>query len=98
MSNASDLEPDSPLSPEEEAEGRTLTAADLECIDDCLLSHISIRQEKVARVIASAMVVLGERFPGIPDVFYSRRIKHLVEKRAIESFGNLARMRSARFA
>jgi hypothetical protein len=93
MSNASDLEPDSPLSPEEEAEARALTAADLKSIDDCLMSHISIRQQKVARIIASAMDVLGERFPRIPDVFYSRRIKHLVETGAIEAFGNLDRMR-----
>jgi hypothetical protein len=39
------------------------------------------------------MEVLGERFPKIPDAFYSRRIKHLVEQGAIGAFGNLDRMR-----
>jgi Protein of unknown function len=39
------------------------------------------------------MAVLGHEFPGIPDVFYSLRIKHLVESGAIEAAGNLDRMR-----
>jgi hypothetical protein len=32
-------------------------------------------------------------FPGLPDVFYALRIKHLAESGAIEAAGNLNRMR-----
>jgi hypothetical protein len=94
MSIGNDTDPGESPSPEEEAEIQKLTASDLQRIDDCLLSHVSIRQQKVARVIASAMIgSLGEQFPRIPDVFYSQRIKHLVEQGAIEAFGSLDRMR-----
>jgi hypothetical protein len=38
-------------------------------------------------------VVLSREFPGISDVFYGLRIKHLAESGAIEAAGNLNRMR-----
>jgi Protein of unknown function len=93
MSDSDDTNPDGPLTPEAEARARLLTAADLQHIDDCLLSHTSHRWQKVARVIAATMAAVGHQFPGIPDVFYSLRIKHLVESGAIEAAGDLNRMR-----
>lgn len=70
-----------------------LTAADLQRIDECLLSHTSQEWQKVARIIGSTMAVLGRQFPDVPDVFYAQRIKHLAESGAIEAVGDLNRMR-----
>lgn len=93
MSDPDDLKPDRPLSPEAEARASQLTAADLQRIDECLLSHMSHRWQKVARIIGLTMTVLYCDFPGLPDVFYGLRIKHLAESGAIEAAGNLNRMR-----
>jgi hypothetical protein len=93
MSDPDELKPDGPLTPEEEARARLLAAADLQRIDERLLSHTSHRWYKVARVIGRAMLDLERQFPGIPAEFYSLRIKHLVESGAIEAAGDLNRMR-----
>jgi hypothetical protein len=71
----------------------SLTAADLQRIDECLLSHTSQEWQKVARVIGSTMAVLRPQFPNVPDVFYAQRIKHLAEAGAIEAVGDLNRIR-----
>ena len=93
MTESDDKQPDRPLDPEEEAQARLLTAADLKRIDECLLSNTSHQWRKGARVIGQTMLVLGPEFPGLPDVFYSTRIKHLAKTGAIEAAGNLDRMR-----
>jgi hypothetical protein len=36
---------------------------------------------------------LRHEVPGLPDLFYSTRIKHLAQAGAIEAAGNLSRMR-----
>lgn len=68
----------------------SLTAADLQRIDECLLSNTSLEWQKVARVIGSTMAVLGPQFP---NVFYAERIRHLVEAGAMEAVGDLNRIR-----
>ena len=93
MTEHDDKQPDRPLTPEEEAQARLLTAADLKRIDECLLSNTSHQWHKAARVIGQTMLVLGREFPSMPDVFYSLRINHLAESGAIEAAGNLDRMR-----
>src|SRR5689334_4244202 len=72
-----DLREDPPLTPEQEARARQLSAADLRRIDECLLSHTTHQFHKVARVVLHTMVELRGQFPGVPDVFYAGRIKHL---------------------
>src|SRR5262249_46688962 len=93
MSEFDDTEPDGPLTAEEEGRARLLTPDDLQRIDACLLAHTSNQWRKVARVIATTMSTVGDQFPGIPDVFYSQRIKGLVESGVLEAAGNLNRMR-----
>jgi hypothetical protein len=92
MSDSDDTDPDCPLTPKEEAKARRLTDADLQRIDACLLSYTSHQWRKVAYVIGRTMLDLHREFP-LPDVFYSSRIKHLVDSGAIEAAGNLNRMR-----
>ncbi len=88
-----DTAPDRPLTPEDEAQARLLTAADLMRIDECLLSNTSHQWRKVARVIGQTMLALSREFPRMPDGFYSTRIKHLAQAGVIEAAGNLDRMR-----
>ena len=92
MSDFDDTDPDGPLTPEEEGRARLLTDADLRRIDACLLSYISPQWRKVAYVVGRTMLDLNREFH-LPDVFYSSRIKHLVESGEIEAAGTLNRMR-----
>ena len=71
----------------------SLTPADLQHIDVCLLSHTSQEWQKVAKIIGSTMTVLRGQFPDIPDVFYAQRVKHLAAAGAIEAVGDLNRIR-----
>lgn len=71
----------------------SLTPADLQRIDECLLSHTSQQWQKVAKIIGSTMTVLGRQFPDIPEVFYAQRIKHLAAAGAIEAVGGMNRIR-----
>jgi hypothetical protein len=93
MTDFDDKKPDGPLTPEQEAQARLLSPAQLRRIDECLLSHVPHKFRKVAYVIGRTMLELDGEFPGIPGVFYGLRIKHLAESGAIEAAGNLGRMR-----
>jgi Protein of unknown function len=93
MTESDDTQPDHPLTPEKEAQPSLPTAADLKRIDECLLSHASHQWRKVAYVIGRTILALDREFPHMPDGFYSTRIKHLAESGAIETAGNLDRMR-----
>ncbi len=81
------------MTPEQESRARSLTVAELQRIDECLLSHMSDRWQKVARIVALTMQKLHPQFPGVPDVFYSGRIRHLADSGAIEATGDLKRLR-----
>jgi hypothetical protein len=67
-----------------------LTEADRRVIDDCILSHLTHRYQKTAKIVALTMMELGDRFP---DLSYLARIKYLAASGVIESVGNLNRMR-----
>lgn len=91
----SEIEPqeDRPLDADEQARAAKLTDSDLRVIDECILSHVTHRYQKTARMVALTMMELRDRFPVLPDVFYSGRIKLLAGRGVIESVGNLNRMR-----
>jgi len=93
VSDADALKPDPPLSPEEEAAASRLSAAELKLIYERLLSHMSHRWQKVARIVGLTMMELSRDFPTLPDVFYGLRLKRLAESGAIEAAGTLSRMR-----
>lgn len=71
----------------------TLTPQQVTEIDRILLSHASSQWRKVARVAGAAMLQSKGKYVGIPDVYYARRIAELVASGALESQGNLRRMR-----
>ena|SRR5579884_857020 len=88
-----ELEPDAPLTPDQEALVRTLSAESIEEIDTLLLSQATDRWRKVAMVVGLAMSALEDRHPGIPDTYYAQRVKLLIERGKLEAQGNLSSMR-----
>lgn len=91
--NVPDLQPDSLLDPEDQAAVSRLTAAELALIDEELLASCASTWRKVARVVGTAMMAIGERLPDIPDSYYAQRVAALVHCGALESQGNLDYMR-----
>lgn len=89
-----EFEPDGPLTPEQEAVVEKLSPEDLAKIDEGLLSNCCGRWRKVAMVVGTTMMSDGPyRFENVPDVFYSQRVRALVENGLLESQGNLDFMR-----
>ena len=86
-------QPDPPLTPEQEAKVAQLSDEDIYKIDKELLSQACERWRKVARIVGIAMSELEDRVIGIPDVYYSQRVRLLVESGQLESQGNLEYMR-----
>ena len=82
-------EPDPPLSPEESARVAELTERDIRNIDEALMAEAAPRWRKVARLVGGAMSHQPTRIDGIPDIFYAQRVRHLVERGLLESFGDL---------
>lgn len=70
-----------------------LTEKDVSEIDACILSCVSTRWSKVAKVVADAMFQMPERIEGIPDVYYAQRVWRFVEQGILENQGFLGRMR-----
>ena len=87
-----DVVPDPPLNEEQLALVNKLSETDIQKIDETLLSKACQNWRKVAFVVGKTMMDLPDRVPGIPDVYYSLRVRHLVEEGKLESQGNLAYM------
>src|SRR5437868_6471730 len=93
MPDSREPKQDRSMTPDQEARARSLTPAELQRVDTVLLSHTADRWKKVAMVVAKTMGELSREFPGLPDVFYASRVKHLVTSGQLEAAGNLDRMR-----
>jgi len=83
---------DPPLSPEQSARVAELGDQELRNIDEALLAEVSAQWRKVARVVGGAMSHQSTRIPGIPDLFYAQRVRHLVDSGLLESSGDLGYM------
>ena len=84
---------DRPMNSDEEAVAAALSPSTIERIDRALLSHATPYGRKVAMVVGLAMRDLDARIAGLPDLFYARRVRALVERGDLVSEGNLASMR-----
>jgi Protein of unknown function len=78
-----------PTDEEYQANIDSLTAEELEIIDQALLAHASHQFRKVARVVGSAMTAVAKR---IPDTFYAHRVKKLVSEGRLIAKGDLDQM------
>jgi hypothetical protein len=85
--------PDPPLSPEQEARVAQLTSKEIEAIDETLMSNAKPSWRKVAMLVGLAIGRLHDKIEDIPDLYYSQRVRKLVESGRLESQGNLAYMR-----
>jgi hypothetical protein len=88
-----EFEPDPRLDVEQSMRVSKLTQDDLWDIDRELLAQSARSWRKVARIVAFTMDKLSSRVPGVPDVYYAQRVRHLVEIGKLESQGDLHRMR-----
>ena len=83
---------DPPMTSEEEAIAASLSPSMIESIDRALLSHAKARGRKVAMLVALAMSDPALRVSGLPDLFYARRVKVLVDKGALVADGEFTSM------
>lgn len=85
--------PNEPISAEEKAAADLLDPQELEAIDACLLSHCTGRFLKVARVILRTENGLRHRFPKLTHIFYTLRLRHLVDTGHLLASGDVSQMR-----
>ena len=86
-------QPDPELTPEQKQRVEQLTAKEIQEIDLTLLSNAKKQWRKVAMLVGLSMSNRKEKYDGIPDIFYSERVRFLVEQGFLESQGNLQKMR-----
>jgi hypothetical protein len=86
-------DPDTLLDEVEQRAVLALSPADLELIDQMILSKCASSWRKVARIVGTALGELQGRLPGVPDSYYAQRVALLVEAGSLESQGNLQHMR-----
>lgn len=92
MTDFDENEFDRPMSAAHRERVSRLTPEEVAQIDAALLSAAGARFQKVAMVVASAMIKLETSTRRVPDLFYSERVRHLVETGVLESVGDLRRM------
>jgi hypothetical protein len=86
-------ENDPVLTPEERKLVDQLSEKDIEEIDQALLGNASQHWRKVAMVVGATMIDLKNKVAGIPDVYYSQRVMHLVRIGLLDFEGDQRRMR-----
>ena len=85
--------PNPPISAEERAAADLLSQQELEAIDACILSHCAAHFYKVARIMGRTQDDLAQRFPKLSFVFYTQRLKHLVDTGHLIAAGDVFKMR-----
>jgi hypothetical protein len=85
-------EPDPDLTSEQRLLVEKLSKEEIQKIDDLLLFHAQHSWRKVAMLVGLAMMD-QKRPKGVPDIFYSQRVRKLVGEGRLESQGNLQYMR-----
>ena len=84
---------DPPLNAEKARVASSLSPEFIARIDAELLSHARHRSRKVAMLVGLAMNNEAIRVPGLPDLYYSQRVRALVEKGELIAEGHLDFMR-----
>lgn len=85
--------PDTLLDADEQEAVDRLTAAQIQRIDDALLSDCVRSARKVARTVGNAWMQLRDELQDVPVGFYAQRVKMIVDAGKLESRGNLDHMR-----
>ena len=82
-----ELEPDGLPNEEQSLAISKLNDSDLKQIDEALLAEACDKWRKTARIVGFAMMRV--RLPGVPDVFFSNRVKKLVKEGKLLVVGDL---------
>lgn len=90
---AGEQESDPPLSPEQRRIADSLSGDMVDRIDAELLSHANGRPRKVAMIVGLAMSNPAMNIPGLPDLYFAERVRHLVENGSLKAAGNMLSMR-----
>ncbi|MCU1057738.1 hypothetical protein B9Y88_20800 [Stenotrophomonas maltophilia] len=69
-----------------------LTSEDIASIDEQLFSLCDGQFRKIAYIVGMVMSLQPKCRSGIPDVFYARRVRMLVERGMLQAQGDLTRM------
>jgi len=85
--------PDTLLDADEQAAADRLDAAQIQRIDEALLSDCVRSARKVARIVGNAWMQLRDELVDVPVGFYAQRVKAIVDAGKLESRGNLDHMR-----
>ena len=88
-----DVQPDGELTAEQKNTVESLSSETLLDVDKVILSHVQHKWRKVAMVVALTMNEFDDDLWDLPDIFFSMRIKKLVEAGKLESQGDLRYMR-----
>lgn len=86
-------DPDTQLTAEQQAQVDRLTTIKLAEIDEALLRAANTIWQKQALIIGQVMTATHCKQLELPDVFYSTRLKLLVEQEKLTAMGNLNHMR-----
>lgn len=89
MRSMTDAKPDPPLNVEQSLRVSKLTQEELREMDRVLLTQATQSWRKVVRIVSGAISELSKRLPGVPDIYYAQRVRHLVEVGKLESEGDL---------
>ena len=81
--------------PEEIAQMRNATAADIQAVDALILGKCSSSWRKVAMVVGSSLDEYDERFPTLPYVFMPVRMLELEKEGKLEVQGDVFAMRAS---
>jgi hypothetical protein len=88
-----DVHPDRPLTEEQRQLADSLPKDVVDAIDSKILAHAGRRPRKIAMLVALAMEERPEEAGGLPDVYYSERVKSLVARGLLAATGYLESMR-----
>jgi Protein of unknown function len=91
--NIEKIEPDGDLSDDEKILVANLSKEIIAEIDEMILSNATIRERKVAMIVALTMSKLPNPPKYIPDIFYAQRVRELVKEGYLEATGYLESMR-----
>ncbi len=78
------------LSPEQEAIAAALDAEQVARIDQALVAQAGTRGRKVAMIVAMVVADSRLRVPGLPELYYARRVKELVRQGRLVAEGEPA--------
>lgn len=85
--------PNPPITADEQAAANLLSTQDLALIDACILRHCDPRFHKVAAIVGRTAHELADGFPKLSYVFYTLRLKHLVDTGHLDAAGDVFKMR-----